>query len=249
MSDTDIQLNVDVPVATIAIVTDGGLNVGSSGMMRKFSEVVAQVAENGQVRATVIRGEGKVFLAGADIKEMTTFDREKALEYGRLGQKVLDAIESLPSISVAAINGAAMGGGMELALACDFRIAVKSAKIGLPESSLGLIPGWGGIIRATRLIGPSRAKKLYLSALPVSAEEGLEFGLVDEIVNAQEDLGPRVAAFCKSFRRGAPAAVALAKRASRDGDDLNAFADCFTTDDAREGMRAFVEKRPARWME
>ncbi|MCH9001233.1 MAG: enoyl-CoA hydratase/isomerase family protein, partial [Planctomycetes bacterium] len=169
MSDTDIQLNVDGTVATIAIVTDGGLNVGSSGMMRKFSEVVAQVAENRQVRATVIRGEGKVFLAGADIKEMATFDREKALEYGRLGQSVLNAIESLPSITVAAINGAAMGGGMELALACDFRIAVKSAKIGLPESSLGLIPGWGGIIRATRLIGPSRAKKLAkLSALTAS---------------------------------------------------------------------------------
>ena len=166
MSNTDIQLSVDGPVATIAIVTDGGLNVGSSGMMRKFSEVVAKVAENGQIRSTVIFGEGKVFLAGADIKEMSTFDREKALDYGRLGQSVLDAVESLPSITVAAINGAAMGGGMELALACDFRIAVKSAKIGLPESSLGLIPGWGGIIRATRLIGPSRAKKLYLSALP-----------------------------------------------------------------------------------
>jgi len=94
MSDTNIQLNVEGTVATIAIVTDGGLNVGSSGMMRKFSEVVAQVAENRQVRATVIRGEGKVFLAGADIKEMATFDREKALEYGRLGQSVLNAIES-----------------------------------------------------------------------------------------------------------------------------------------------------------
>jgi len=249
MSNTDIRLTIDGSTAFVDMATEGGINVGSSPMMRKFSEVVSQVAENKAVRTTVIRGQDKVFLAGADIKEMSGFDREKALEYGRMGQGVLNAIEALPSITVAAINGAALGGGLELSLACDFRIAVKTAKIGLPETSLGLIPGWGGIIRATRLIGPSRAKKLYFSALPVSAEDGLSFGLVDEIVNSPEDLVARVAAFCKSLRRGGPAAVALAKRASRDGDDLNAFADCFTTDDAREGMTAFLEKRPAKWME
>ena len=105
---------------------------------------------------------------------------------------------------MAAINGAALGGGLELALACDFRIAVKSAKIGLPETSIGVIPGWNGIPRLTALVGKSRAKKMYFGALPVSAEGGLAFGLVDEIVNSVEDLAPRVAAFCKSFKRGAP---------------------------------------------
>ena len=190
-----------------------------------------------------------MFLAGADIKEMAPFSPDDAREYGSLGQAVLDELEALPSITVAAINGAAMGGGLELALACDFRIAVKSAKIGLPETSIGVIPGWNGIPRLTALVGPSRAKRMYLSALPVSAEDGLAFGLVDEVVNSAEDLGPRVTAFCKSFKRAAPAAVALAKRALRTDDDLSAFADCFATADHIEGMAAFVEKRTASWME
>ena len=249
MSKTEIQLEIAGSNATISLVTAEGLNVGSSDMMRRLGDVVAKVGEDRTVRTTVIQGKGKVFLAGADIKEMASFDRERAIEYGRLGQGVFQAIESLPSITVAAINGAALGGGMELTLACDFRIAVKSAKIGLPETSLGLIPGWGGITRAVKLVGSTQAKKLFLSALPVSAEKGLTFGLVDEVVNSPEDLVARVTAFCKSFKRASPAAVALAKRAARDGDDLAAFGDCFETNDAREGMAAFIEKRTASWME
>ncbi len=249
MSKTQVRLGIEGALATITFVTEGGLNVGSSDMMRSLRDAVSKVAREPKVRCTVVTGDGKVFLAGADIKEMSDFTPDKAREYGSLGQSVLNALEALPSITVAAMNGAALGGGLELALACDFRIAVKSAKIGLPETSLGLVPGWGGIIRATKLVGPSRAKRLYLSALPVTAEEGLGFGLVDEVVNSADDLGARVTAFCKSFRRAAPAAVGLAKRASRDNDDLSAFADCFNTDDAREGIAAFVGKRPASWME
>ncbi len=249
MSKTEINVDITGAVATIAIETPEGINVGSPDMMRRLGDAVSQVAEAKGVRWTVIEGRGKVFLAGADIKAMVGFGREEAIEYGKLGQGVLNAIENLPSITVAAINGAALGGGLELALACDFRIAVKSAKIGLPETSLGIIPGWGGIIRATKIVGPQQAKRLFLNALPVSAEDGLAFGLVDEIVNSPEDLGPRVSAFCKSFKRAAPAAVGLAKRAFLDGDDLTAFADGFLTDDCREGLAAFIEKRPAAWME
>ena len=248
MSKTEIHLAIEGSTATITLATEGGINVGSSDVMRRLSEVVTKVAEDKNVRATVIEGKGKVFVAGADIKEMASFSREQGLAYGELGQSVLNQVEALPSITVAALNGAALGGGMELALACDFRIAVKSAKIGLPETSLGLIPGWGGITRAAELVGPVRAKRLFLTALPISAEEGLTWGLVDEIVSSPEELGPRVEAFCKSFGRAAPEAVALAKRAFRTGDDLAAFADCFDTDDAREGMTAFIEKRPAAWM-
>ena len=249
MSKTQVRLDIDGAQAAITLLTEEGLNVGSSAMMHSLRDAVAKVSHEPQVRATVVRAEGKVFLAGADIKEMAPFNPEQGREYGSLGQSVLNALEALPSITVAAINGAALGGGFELALACDFRIAVKSAKIGLPETSLGLIPGWGGITRATKLVGPTHAKKLFLTALPISAEDGLTIGLVDEVVASAEDLGPRVDAFCKSFRRAAPAAVALAKRAARDGDDLTAFADCFSTNDAREGMTAFIEKRPASWME
>ncbi|MHC5108439.1 MAG: enoyl-CoA hydratase/isomerase family protein [Planctomycetota bacterium] len=250
MSKTQIKLVKDGGYATIKLFTEGGgLNVMSSAVLKELRRAVVDLAGDDSIRCTVVHGEGKVFAAGADIKEMMDFSPDQARGYGELGQAVLQELADLPSITVAAINGPALGGGLELALACDFRIAVKSAKIGLPETSLGLIPGWSGISRLIALIGPSAAKKLFLNALPISAEDGVPLGLIDEVVNAQEDLDARVPAFCKSFRRAAPQAVALAKRAAATGDDLSAFADCFSTDDAREGIAAFVEKRTARWME
>jgi len=249
MSNTQVRVDINASHATITFHTDEGLNVVSRDVLHTFDAALAMVRQNGAVRSLVIRADGKVFVAGADIKQMAGFNADQARDYALQGQGVLDDLASMPSLTVAAINGAAMGGGLELALACDFRIAVKSAKLALPEASLGLIPGWGGIPRLTKLIGVARAKRLYLSATPVSAEEAMSFGLVDEVVNSVEDLGARVAAFCKSFRRAAPSSVALAKRASRDMDDVNAFADCFHKPHAREGMRAFLEKRPASWME
>jgi enoyl-CoA hydratase len=180
---------------------------------------------------------------------MAAFKPDQAHEYATLGQSVMNDLASLPSITVAAINGAALGGGLEVALACDFRVAVKSAKLGLPELTLGLIPGWGGIGRMTNLIGLSKAKRLYLSTNPVSGEDALNLGFVDEIVNSPEDLSHRLAAFFKSFQKASPAAVTLAKRAARDHDETGAFVECFRTKDSREGMAAFTEKRPANWME
>jgi enoyl-CoA hydratase len=249
MSKTQVRIEIDGSHAVITFFTEDGLNVLSPDVLHSFGAAVAKVKRDPHVRTTVIQAEGKVFLAGADVKVMANYGAEDAREYGAMGQGVLNDLAAIPSVSIVAINGAALGGGLELALACDFRVAVKSAKLGLPEVSLGLIPGWGGIIRLTKLIGPSRAKRLYLSGLPVSADDGYPFGLVDEVVNSVEDLGPRVAALCKSLRRASPAAVALAKRAARDMDDLRAFADCFHTTDCREGMAAFLEKRPASWME
>lgn len=249
MSNTQVRTDIEGSRATITFHTEGALNVLSSDVLHSFGAAVARVKKSPGVRTAVVNAEGKVFLAGADIKAMVNYTAADARAYGQLGQGVFEDLAALPCVTVAAINGAALGGGLELALACDFRIAVKSAKLGVPEASLGLIPGWGGIPRLTKLVGPSRAKRLYLSAAPVSAEEGLPFGLVDEIVPSVEDLGPRVTAFCKSFRRAAPAAIGLAKRASRDMDDLTAFADCFHTTDCREGLAAFLEKRPASWME
>ena len=249
MSKTEVRTEIDGPHATITLFTKEGINVMSEGTLELIREAVRRIGQDSTVRTTSIQGEGKVFAAGADIKGMASFDREQGRAYAMLGQEVLSEVESLPSITVAGINGAALGGGLELALACDFRIAVKSAKIGLPETSIGLIPGWAGITRLTRMVGASHAKRLFLSALPVSGEDALAFGLVDETVPEAEDLTPRIRAFCKSFRRGSPQAVALAKQALRTGDDVSAFAECFTTDDAREGLGAFIEKRPASWME
>ncbi len=249
MTKTKVRAEIEGPHATITLYTEEGINVMSSDTLGFLREAVAKVAADKNVRTTAITGEGKVFAAGADIKGMAKFGPEEGAAYAEQGQAVLNELEALPSITVAALNGAALGGGFELALACDFRIAVKSAKVGLPETSLGLIPGWAGIFRLTELVGPSHAKRLFLSALPATAEDGVAYGLVDEVVSGVEDLKPRVEAFCKMFRRGAPAAVALAKRALREGDDVAPFADCFTTEDAREGIAAFLEKRPASWME
>jgi len=249
MSETQVRVGIEGSHATITFETESGLNVLSPNVLHSFGAAIAKVKMETHVRTTVIGATGKVFAAGADVKVMVDFDATAAREYGSFGQGVFSDLEGMPSVTVAAINGAALGGGLELALACDLRVAVKHAKIGLPEVTLGLIPGWGGITRLAKLIGPSRAKRLYLSGTPISAEEGLSWGLVDETVNSVEDLEPRVTAFCKSFKRASPAAVALAKRASRDYDDLSAFADCFKQVQCQEGLTAFIEKRTASWME
>ncbi len=249
MTKTSVRLDVDGSRATITFETDDGLNVLSTKLLHTLGAVVARVRTEPGIRTTTFQGEGKVFMAGADIKQVAGFSSEQVREYASLGHGVMADIASLPSITVACVQGAALGSGLELALACDFRLAVKTAKLGFPEVSLGLIPGWGGIGRLMKLVGTSRAKKLFLSAAPMSAEDGLAWGLVDEVVNSLEDLRARSLAFCESFYRASPLGVQLAKRAARDFDDVGALVECFGGRDAREGMAAFVEKRPARWME
>jgi enoyl-CoA hydratase len=249
MSKTQVHAEIEGSHATITFSTDDGLNVLSTDVLHSFGAAIAKVSKDPKVRTTVVQAQGKVFIAGADIREMAAFKPDDAHAYGSLGQSVMSDLASLPSITVAAIQGAALGGGLEVTLACDFRIAVKSARLGLPEVTLGLIPGWGGMNRLTQLIGPAKAKRIFLSAAPVSGEDALHMGLVDEIVNSPEDMGQRIAAFCKSFHKAAPASVALAKRAARDHDDLGAFVECFRNRNSREGMAAFLEKRSASWME
>lgn len=247
MSNTRVDVCIDGARATITLSTDNGINVLSSAVLEKLRSAIATVGEAGGVRCAVVRAEGKVFVAGADIKEMQHYDREQALAYAAFGQEVLDALALLPCITVAAINGAAMGGGLELALACDFRVAAVGAKLALPEVTLGLIPGWSGMKRLVRLVGLARAKRLFLSGNVITGADAHLIGLVDEVADSVEALVGVVDAFCQSFVRAAPAAVRLAKRALVDGDDRSGFGDCFETDDAREGIAAFVEKRKATW--
>ncbi len=249
MNRTQVDAQIEGSHATITFSTDEGLNVLSTDVLHSFGAAIARVRKESSVRTTVVEAKGKVFIAGADIREMAAFKPDDAHEYGALGQTVMSDLASLPSITVAAIQGPALGGGLEVALACDFRVAVKSAKLGMPEVTLGLIPGWGGVMRLTQLIGPAKAKRIFLSAAPVSGEDALHLGFVDEIVNSPEDVVSRVAAFRRSFQKAAPASIALAKRAARDHDELGAFVECFRNRDSREGMAAFLEKRPANWME
>ncbi len=247
---THVHLEIEGTHAEIVISTsEGGLNMLHSDALHTLGAHVAHLRKETNIRTTTIRAEGKVFVAGGDVKELARFDSDQAREYAALGHGVMADLMALPSITVAAIQGAAIGGGLEIALACDFRVAVRSAKIGFTETSLGLLPGWGGIGRLGKQVGMARAKRLILSAVPISAEDGHAWGLVDEIVNSPEDLVTRTRAFCQSFYRAAPSAVALAKRAARDLDELGAFAECFKARESREGLAAFIEKRPAAWME
>jgi len=248
-TNTQVSLDVDGSCAVITFKTEEGLNVLTTDALRKFGAIIARLKTDTTVRTTTICAEGKVFVAGSDINELARFKKEAAKEYAAVGQGIMSDLEALPSITIAAIHGAALGAGLELALACDFRIAVRTAKLGLPEVSLGLVPPWGGIRRIIKLMGSSRAKRLLLDPTSVSAEDAHRWGLVDDIVNSLEDLRVRLPKLCESFYRASPIAVACVKQATRDLDDVGAFIQCFDGHEAREGMAAFIEKRPARWME
>ncbi|RJP32058.1 MAG: hypothetical protein C4547_14410 [Phycisphaerales bacterium] len=248
MSQTNVVLNLEPPLARVFLSTDNGVNVLSAGTMERLGEVAREVDAHPDVRVAVITGLGKVFAAGADIKAMSDYEPPQADTYARLGKDVLNQIEGLSKVTIACINGPALGGGLELALACDLRIAVRTAKLGLPEVTIGVIPGWAGMQRLPKLIGPARARRMILSGEPVKAEDALPFGLVDEVVNSPEDLAARADVLARTFYAAGPNAVALAKRALHDGDDVGAFAECFGDDaDGREGIAAFLEKRKPNW--
>ncbi len=246
---TEVKLTIDGSLATIVFSAESGINVMSSAVLEKLADAIEAVREANQVRMTVLRAEGKVFIAGADIKEMRSFGREEAKRFSLRGNEVMDALASLPSITVAALHGAALGGGCEIVLACDFRIATEKVLIGLPETSLGLIPGWGGTQRALKLVGPSWARRLIWSAAPLVAAEAKKIGLVDQVVADEAALNEAVQATREEFLRGGPKAIAMAKRAFLTGDESSAFAECFGGEESAEGMAAFVEKRRANWME
>ena len=249
MHDTEIKLTIDGPVATATFCTEGGLNVLSSGLLDQVAEVAAEVRAAANVRVLLLSAAGKVFIAGANIKELIHLDPAGGAALSQKGNRAFDAIADLPCVTIARIHGAALGGGFEVAMACDFRAAVAAAKVGLPEASLGLIPGWKGISRMRALAGPSVAKRLVFSAAAIDAAEAPRLGLIDELADDEAGLDGRIAELIKQFQRGAPNSVAMVKQALRTGDEVKAFADCFAHADAAEGMTAFVDKRKAKWME
>ncbi len=247
-SGTQIDLAVDGPRATVTFHTESGINVMSLAVLERLGEVVEELSRKTDVRFCTLKAAGKVFIAGANIKEMAGFTPEDGKHLSVRGNAVMDALARLPCVTVAVINGAALGGGCEITLACDFRIAVPSAKIGLPETNLGLIPGWGGIGRMARVAGSQAARRLAFGGVPISADEAKACGLVDQVVPPDE-LDAAVEKLFKSLVRGGPRAIGLAKRVLLGGDEPEAFRECFTGDESREGMGAFIGKRAAAWME
>lgn len=208
-----------------------------------------------EIRCLIITGEGeKAFVAGADIKEMEQLSEEEALKMAQHGQAIMNRIETLKVPTIAAVNGFALGGGFELALACDFIIASEKARFGLPEVTLGLIPGYGGTQRLARSIGKSRARMMTLTGEIYSALEAFDWGIVSKVVEAGKLLSESMKVAEKIASR-APGALALAKRAIHEGYDLSQyeglkieaelFGEAFKLKDHTEGIRAFIEKRPA----
>jgi enoyl-CoA hydratase/carnithine racemase len=229
------------------------LNALNIAMQEELRAAAAAVTADESVRAVIVYGGEKAFAAGADIKEMLPMsDVDMAERAGPLSS-AFDAVARIPKPVVAAITGYALGGGCELALACDWRVAASDAKLGQPEILLGLIPGAGGTQRLARLVGPARAKDLVLTGRTVSAAEALTMGLVDRVVPAQSVLDTAVE-LVRPFTTGPARALAAAKQAIDDGLNLpmpealalesRLFAGLFATRDRTEGMTAFIEKRP-----
>jgi enoyl-CoA hydratase len=230
------------------------LNALDRATVLELGEAVRLAAEDGAVRAVVLTGSGeKAFVAGADIAELARLSPLEARAAAETAHGVFDRIERLGKPVIAAVNGYALGGGCELAMACAFRIASETAVFGQPEVKLGLIPGFGGTRRLPRLAGSGRALEMLLTGEPIGAEEALRIGLVNRVVPGAELLGT-AESVARKIAANAPGAVRLCLEAARRGEDAGAaslevalFALCFSTRDMREGTRAFLEKRAAQF--
>ncbi len=228
------------------------LNALDSEVLRELGSVVAETAADESIRVLIITGEGRAFVAGADISEMVSKDPMQGLAFGKSGAEVFRAIEQLPIPVIAAVNGFALGGGCELAMACDLRIASSKAKFGQPEVGLGIIPGFSGTQRLPRLVGPAKAKELVYTGEVIRADEALRIGLVNKVVEP-EALMDEALALAEKIAAQAPVAVQLAKKAIDTGlqadidtgiaieNDL--FALCFSTRDQKVRMEAFLNKK------
>ncbi|MBN9015601.1 MAG: enoyl-CoA hydratase/isomerase family protein [Rhizobiales bacterium] len=231
------------------------LNAFNPEQMRGVIDAFNNLREDDRVRVAILTGAGeRSFAAGADIKKMAQMSSEEGFAFARLGHELANAIERFPRPVIAAVNGYAMGGGCEVALACDIRLASENAVFAQPEVTLGIPPGWGGSQRLTRLIGPGLASELIFTGRRVAAEEAVKLGLVNA-VHPLADLLAAARALADSIAKNSPRAVAQSKRLIRlalNGEidaglqaEADAFGEAFETEDQREGMGAFVEKRAA----
>jgi enoyl-CoA hydratase len=223
-------------------------------LLEELSEALDAAAGDENIRVLVLTGAGeKAFVAGADIKELAGLNPLQAKQFAHQGQSVINKIVGLPIPVIAAVNGYALGGGLEIALACDFIYASENAALGLPETTLGLIPGFGGTQRLPRLIGPNQAKELIYTGKIVPAAEALILGLVNRI-DPPENLKAAVMKTAQAMAAKGRISLRAAKETINSGLDTSlgtglkieqdAFAICMASEDSREGTRAFIEKRP-----
>ena len=250
---THILLEKKGNVAIATIDRPKALNALNSEVLNDLNTLVDTVNADPEIRVLILTGSGeKAFVAGADIGEMSSLSKAEGEAFGKKGNDVFRRIETLPIPVIAAVNGYALGGGCELSMACDIRIASDTAVFGQPETGLGITPGFGGTQRLARLIGPGMAKQLIYSARNIKADEALRIGLVNAVYPAEE-LMPAAEKLAETIARNAPIAVRACKKAINEGleqpmDEAivleeKLFGSCFETEDQKEGMGAFLEKR------
>jgi len=248
-----VRLEINEGIGTIRLERPP-MNALNIQVQEELRAVAAQITADDAIRAVVIYGGEKVFAAGADIKEMADMSYVDMSKRAGALSSAFDAVARIPKPVVAAITGYALGGGCELALACDWRVVAEDAKLGQPEIKLGVIPGAGGTQRLARLIGPARAKDLIFTGRMVDAQEALALGIADRVVPADKVYDEAVS-LVQAYVGGPAQAIAAAKAAIDGGLDRDLagglawesqlFAALFATDDKREGMSAFIGKRPA----
>ncbi len=247
----------DGAVLTLTINRPKALNALDAATMRALLDAMQTVAATPEIHCVILTGAGeKAFVAGADIAAMVDLGSWEARSFTELGHALGDAMEALAVPIIAAVNGFALGGGCELAVACDFIYAARTAKFGQPEVNLGLIPGFGGTQRLPRRIGVARARELVYTGELINADEALRIGLVNRVLEPAELL-PRAQAAAALIASKPPLAIADAKRALRRSEELSLragnelesqlFAGLFATADRKEGMQAFLQKRPPKF--
>jgi enoyl-CoA hydratase len=237
-------------IAFVTIHRPAVRNALNVATMKELGNVFERIKDDEESRVVILTGYGdKAFVAGADINELATLTPVTAREYSLAGQAVFDRIETLGKPVIAAVNGHALGGGCELAMACSFRIASDNATFGQPEVKIGVIPGYGGTQRLARIVGRGLAAQLLVTGEVISAADALRIGLVNQVVS-QLELLPAAEAIAKKVMANAPLAVKFCLDALESPDatrgmelEANLFASCFATEDMKEGTRAFLEKR------
>lgn len=243
-------------IAWITLNNPETLNALNRAALAELEQAFADLEGDAEILVAVMTGAGKAFVAGADISEMKDMTPDEARDFAAYGQSVMLKIEQSRVVTVAAVNGFALGGGMELAMACDIRIASNKAKLGQPELKLGVTPGFGGTQRLARIAGVGRAKAMLFTGDPVDGDTALSYGLVsavyepDELLEKAGELADKVAAM-------GPASLVQVRKAVDEGYgtaitegysiEADAFAECFTAGNAKEGMGAFLEKREPKW--
>jgi enoyl-CoA hydratase len=255
-----IQLNrLESGVVELVIDRPEALNALNIGVLLGLKDKLEQLASDASVRVIILRGAGeKAFVAGADIREMQTMGRSDAAQFSRLGHSVCLLLESIPKVTIAAVQGFALGGGTELALACDFILASEKAQFGLPEVGLGVIPGFGGTIRLARAVGLSRAKELVFGGERIGVAEAAQLGLVRKVL-PQEGFFDEVRKQALRIARNSMTAVSAAKSLMNEFEEsagvhpkvdaeIHRFSSLFGTPDQKEGMGAFSEKRTAKFV-